>query len=416
MHFTPREIIHNEDYSVADLMKLGKRILGRRNVHPSVVGTLKQMQAKGTFETGTHLITIHNPISTDDGDSKIALSGSFLLVPSDDLFPAINEADFHPSEMPGTILPADTGDIIFNTNKGTQAVHIYSHFHFMETNPDLDFDRQKAYGYHLDLPAGEITQGGSGYAKGPTGYRHSLQESSKCKAVQPCSISREKYASAYGPTTGDLIRLGSTDLWVRIEKDYTSYGDECTLGCGKTVRDGMGAASGCSGTECLDLAIINAVIIDWTGTFKADIGVKDGVIFGIGKEQRLHVLLWDDQDVRLGRIELDRSLAVFIHQLSTKPPLITHLILTTPSRREIYQLNTLPLMNRPSSQQLPPFYPTRARPHILKHLPLAVSPLPRNCSSLNLLTLPTAQHQSFWARLLSQIRGYSATVNSMSMD
>ncbi|RBA15646.1 urea amidohydrolase (urease) alpha subunit [Fusarium proliferatum] len=324
-----QEIIHNEDYSVADLMKLGRGILGRRHVHPSVVGTLKQMQVEGTFKTGTHLITIHDPISTDDGDLKMALYGSFLPVPSHDLFPAINDSDFHPSAMPGAIRPADTGDIIFNagrdrvrltvTNKGTRAIHIGSHFHFMETNPDLDFDREKAYGYHLDLPAGEflrfepnepkkvtlvqiggsrIIQGGSGYAKGPidpsnvqkilhqlqqSGYRHSPEKSTKSESFQPCSITREKYASAYGPTTGDLIRLGSTDLWVKVEKDYTSYGDECTLGCGKTIRDGMGAASGCSDADCLDLAIINAVIIDWTGIFKADIGVKNGTIVGIGK-------------------------------------------------------------------------------------------------------------------------------------
>ncbi|EMT69639.1 Urease [Fusarium odoratissimum] len=340
-------IIHNEDYSVADLMKLGKGILGRRHVHPSVAGTLKQMQVEGTFKTGTHLITIHNPISTDEGDLKMALYGSFLPIPTSDLFPPVNEADFHPLAMPGAIRPADTGDIVLNasrnrvrltiTNQGTRAVHvghytpryvfcrtnvgyqIGSHFHFMETNPDLDFDRGKAYGYHLDLPAGEflrfepnepktvtlvqvggsrIIQGGSGYAKGPVdptnvqkilqqlqqaGYRHSLEGSTGQQTVKPCSISREKYASAYGPTTGDLIRLGSTDLWVKVEKDYTSYGDECTLGCGKTIRDGMGAASGCSDADCLDLAIINAVIIDWTGIFKADIGVKDGAIVGIGK-------------------------------------------------------------------------------------------------------------------------------------
>ncbi|RKK68716.1 Urease [Fusarium oxysporum] len=324
-----QEIIHNEDYSAADLMKLGKGILGRRHVHPSVVGTLKQMQVEGTFKTGTHLITIHNPISTDEGDLKMALYGSFLPIPTSDLFPTVNEADFHPLAMPGAIRPADTGDIVLNagrsrvrltvTNQGTRAVHIGSHFHFMETNPDLDFDRGKAYGYHLDLPAREflrfepkepktvtlvqiggsrIIQGGSGYVKGPVdptnvqkilqqlqqaGYRHSLEGSTGQQTVKPCSISREKYASAYGPTTGDLIRLGSTDLWVKVEKDYTSYGDECTLGCGKTIRDGMGAASGCSDADCLDLAIINAVIIDWTGIFKADIGVKDGAIVGIGK-------------------------------------------------------------------------------------------------------------------------------------
>ncbi|QPC69155.1 hypothetical protein HYE67_011386 [Fusarium culmorum] len=322
-------IIHNEDYSVADLMKVGKVILGRRHVHSSVVATLKQMQVEGTFETGTHLITIHDPISTDDGDLKMAFYGSFLPVPSQDLFPSVNEADFHPLAMPGAMRPADAEDIILSanrdrvritvTNKGTRAVHVGSHFHFMETNPDLNFDRAKAYGYHLDLPAGEflrfepnepksvtlvkfggsnVIQGGSGLAKGPVnrasvqtilqqlqqaGYQHSPEASEEQNVIRPCSISREAYASAYGPTAGDLIRLGSTELWAKVEKDYTFYGDECTLGCGKTIRDGMGAASGCADADCLDLAIINAVVIDWTGIFKADIGIKDGTIVGIGK-------------------------------------------------------------------------------------------------------------------------------------
>ncbi|KAG5753789.1 hypothetical protein H9Q69_002848 [Fusarium xylarioides] len=96
-----QEIIHIEDHSVADLMKFGKGILGRRHVYPSVVGALKQMQVEGTSETGTYLITIHNPISTDDGDLKMALSGSFLPVPSDDLpcyqrsrFPPVSDARF----------------------------------------------------------------------------------------------------------------------------------------------------------------------------------------------------------------------------------------------------------------------------------------------------------------------------------
>lgn len=115
-------------------MMLGKNILGRRHVYPSVVGTLSQMQVEGTFETGTHLITVHRPISTDDGDLKMALYGSFLPVPLRDPFPNIDEADYDPLLMPGAIEPATSGDIILNsgrertvltvTNKGTRAVHV----------------------------------------------------------------------------------------------------------------------------------------------------------------------------------------------------------------------------------------------------------------------------------------------------
>ncbi|KAI1070645.1 hypothetical protein LB507_006639 [Fusarium sp. FIESC RH6] len=324
-----QEVIHNESYTVAELMDLGRNILGRRHVFPSVAGTLKQMQVEGTLETGTHLITVHNPINTDNGNLKMALYGSFLPDPDNDLFPPVNEADFHPLAMPGAVRPAQSGGIalyegrirtrVSVTNKGTRAVHVGSHFHFMETNPDLKFDRARAYGFHLDLPAGEFLrfepnepktvtlvqiggsktiQGGSGFCKGPVdpknvdkilqslkeaGYRHCSEDSNAHEPIEHCMIDRTKYASAYGPTTGDLLRLGSTDLWIKIERDHTVYGDECTLGCGKTIRDGMGASSGCSDAECLDLAIINAVIMDWTGIFKADIGVKDGVITAIGK-------------------------------------------------------------------------------------------------------------------------------------
>lgn len=97
------------------------------------------------------------------------------------------------------------------------------------------------------------------------------------------SIEREAYVTMYGPTTGDLVRLGATDLWIKVEFDHAVYGDECTFGGGKTVRDGMGQASGQADGECLDTVITNALVIDYTGIFKADIGIKDGLISGIGK-------------------------------------------------------------------------------------------------------------------------------------
>ena len=87
----------------------------------------------------------------------------------------------------------------------------------------------------------------------------------------------------YGPTTGDLIRLADTDLFVRIEKDFTVYGDECKFGGGKVLREGMGQATGIPESKQLDTVITNAVIIDHTGIYKADVGIKNGRIIGIGK-------------------------------------------------------------------------------------------------------------------------------------
>ena len=94
-------------------------------------------------------------------------------------------------------------------------------------------------------------------------------------------ISKEKYASMYGPTTGDRFRLADTSLIAQIEKDYTTYGEESKFGGGKTVRDGM--AQSPTAVDVADLIITNAIIIDYTGIYKADIGIKDGKILAIGK-------------------------------------------------------------------------------------------------------------------------------------
>ena len=97
-------------------------------------------------------------------------------------------------------------------------------------------------------------------------------------------ISGEKYAMMYGPTTGDKVRLADTDLIIEVEKDYTTYGDEIKFGGGKTIRDGMGqSVKTTSADGDLDLVITNALIVDSTGIIKADIGIKDGKIKGIGK-------------------------------------------------------------------------------------------------------------------------------------
>jgi urease subunit alpha len=97
-------------------------------------------------------------------------------------------------------------------------------------------------------------------------------------------INRIKYANMYGPTTGDKIRLGDTDLFIEIEKDFTVYGDEAKFGGGKTIRDGMAQSATATRNEgVLDLVITSVMIIDHWGIVKGDIGIKDGKIVGIGK-------------------------------------------------------------------------------------------------------------------------------------
>ena len=82
-------------------------------------------------------------------------------------------------------------------------------------------------------------------------------------------IQRRHYADIYGPTTGDRVRLGDTNLWARVEHDHTVYGDECKFGGGKVLRDGMGQASGVAAKDALDLVVTNALVIDWSGVFSA---------------------------------------------------------------------------------------------------------------------------------------------------
>ena len=95
-------------------------------------------------------------------------------------------------------------------------------------------------------------------------------------------ISRKAYAEMYGPTVGDHVRLADTDLWVEVEKDFTIYGEEVKFGGGKVIRDGMGQSQRLT-KDCVDTVITNALIIDHWGIVKADIGIKNGFISGIGK-------------------------------------------------------------------------------------------------------------------------------------
>ncbi|MDE2290420.1 MAG: urease subunit alpha, partial [Burkholderiales bacterium] len=95
-------------------------------------------------------------------------------------------------------------------------------------------------------------------------------------------MTRRAYAEMFGPTTGDRLRLADTELFIEIERDYTIYGEEVKFGGGKVIRDGMGQSQR-SHAEVADTVITNAVIVDHWGIVKADIGLKAGRIWAIGK-------------------------------------------------------------------------------------------------------------------------------------
>ncbi|HVX74018.1 MAG TPA: urease subunit alpha [Devosia sp.] len=99
----------------------------------------------------------------------------------------------------------------------------------------------------------------------------------------PARISRAVYADMYGPTTGDRVRLADTDLIIEVERDFTVYGEEVKFGGGKVIRDGMGQSQATRAEGAVDTVITNALIVDHTGIYKADVGLRDGRIAGIGK-------------------------------------------------------------------------------------------------------------------------------------
>ncbi len=99
----------------------------------------------------------------------------------------------------------------------------------------------------------------------------------------PAKISRAAYADMFGPTTGDKVRLADTELFVEVEQDYTTYGEEVKFGGGKVLRDGMGQAQTPRALGAVDTVITNALIVDYWGVVKADVGLRDGRIVGIGK-------------------------------------------------------------------------------------------------------------------------------------
>ncbi|MEQ8757378.1 MAG: urease subunit alpha [Coleofasciculus sp. G1-WW12-02] len=111
-------------------------------------------------------------------------------------------------------------------------------------------------------------------------------------------MDRRAYAETYGPTVGDRIRLADTELFIEVEQDLTTYGDEVKFGGGKVIRDGMGQSPISNADGAVDLVITNALILDWWGIVKADIGIKDGKIFKIGKAGNPYIQ--DNVDIIIG--------------------------------------------------------------------------------------------------------------------
>ncbi|MCX6893974.1 MAG: urease subunit beta [Verrucomicrobia bacterium] len=143
---------------VAELMNLGRQLLGRNQVMSGVPEMIYDVQVEGTFPDGTKLVTVHHPIASENGNFALALHGSFLPVPDVSVFKSAAD-----EPIPGSTQIKD-GEIELNvgrataeipvTNLGDRPIQVGSHYHFIETNAALQFDRGAAYGKRLDIPAG----------------------------------------------------------------------------------------------------------------------------------------------------------------------------------------------------------------------------------------------------------------------
>ena len=201
--------------SVAELMDLGRQLLGHADVMDGVAEMIDEVQVEGTFADGTKLVTVHHPIVAERGDRALALHGSFLPASSPAGSPPdITETQPIAMDAPAGSVDAAAGDIILNdgratvrlavTNTGDRPIQIGSHYHFVETNRALVFDRAAAYGMRLDIPAGTAVR----FEPGDT-------KTIGLVAIAGAQVIRGGNALAAGPVSDEgraRIRTASKDL------------------------------------------------------------------------------------------------------------------------------------------------------------------------------------------------------------
>ncbi|GEA82669.1 urease subunit alpha [Cellulomonas uda] len=191
------------------------------------------------------------------------------------------------------------------TNTGDRPVQVGSHVHLPDANPALDLDRVAAHGFRLDLPSGtsrRFEPGASARVDAVTirgarrvpGLQRDKADGGALGPVPAApaassgprtglAVTRARYAALYGPTTGDQLRLADTDLWVEVTEDRTVGGDEAVFGGGKSVRESMAQGTTSRAAGALDTVITNAVVLDWWGVVRADVGIRDGRIVALGR-------------------------------------------------------------------------------------------------------------------------------------
>ena len=282
---------------------------------------IDEVQVEGTFPDGTKLVTVHHPIVAERGDLRAGavrqLSAGRRRRCSGRASPrsAIDGVAGRGATLDGRrsiVLNEgrDDGRARRSRTSATGRSRSAATTTSSKTNRALASTAAAAYGMRLDIPAGtavrfepgetktvtlveiagdRVIRGGNDLGDGPVvgrgAPRRAVHGETSATSGAPMShrIDRRHYADIYGPTTGDRVRLGDTGSSPRSSTTPRVYGDECKFGGGKVLRDGMGQAAGVADDDALDCVITNALIVDYTGIYKADVGIKDGLIAGIGK-------------------------------------------------------------------------------------------------------------------------------------
>ncbi|KAG6429300.1 hypothetical protein SASPL_107348 [Salvia splendens] len=274
------EFVWDGDKSVVELMDLGRQLLGRRQVLPSVPYLLDSVQVEGTFPDGTKLITIHDPVACENGNLELALHGSFLPAPSLDKFPPVESCN-----IPGELICGPQhlainlgrkGVVLKVTNTGDRPVQVI-----------ISPGDTKSVSL-VSISGNQIIRGGNNLVDAPV---NDSEITSVMTAVH------EQYGFSEEADAREFVTEEGSSVSHSMSRD--NYAN-IVFGGGKVLRDGMGQACGYQSCDCLETVITNAVVIDYTGIFKADIGIKNGYITSIGKAGNPDIMHGVSNDMIIG--------------------------------------------------------------------------------------------------------------------
>jgi urease gamma subunit/urease beta subunit len=275
--------------SYPEVEAAGRAAVSPDEVMPGVRDLVDIVPLEVLLDDGTRLVVVLDPLGRD-GDAP-ADDGPGAIRPARDIDADDQDADARPPET-----QRDTLELVVRS-ESNRAIRVTSHYPFERVNRRLSFDRQAARGFRLDVPAGAtvrwapgeavevglVRYGGRSAAPEGGDVDH-MAPSAALRAASRPRLSAEEWLARFGPTTGDRVRLGDTDLWLRVAEDRTARGDEPLWGYGKNLRSRMAQADRATRDSELDILVAGALVVDPAiGIVKADIGIKDGRIVGVGR-------------------------------------------------------------------------------------------------------------------------------------